>query len=169
MVITRMLLKNYLFSSFDGLYEDLNHGWQITIGTNEGHGPEPIVDSAEQTLWLNRCIPSLLLTSLNWICCWSRPNNGDQMGVKRLINKIIAIEPLVNANVSLSSGIDQSNRRMSVELASGFSTTSSRLGNVFGEGGLDLPSSEGADPKEAQEKRSRMVFYTKDLQQSYII
>ncbi|KAK7362067.1 hypothetical protein VNO77_04167 [Canavalia gladiata] len=65
--------------------------------------------------------------------------------VSRATKQDHSIEALVNANVSLSSGMEQSNRRMSMDIASGFTATPSRPGNVSGERGLDLPSSEGAD------------------------
>ncbi|KAK7317565.1 hypothetical protein RJT34_01912 [Clitoria ternatea] len=48
-----------------------------------------------------------------------------------------SIEHLVHANVSPASGTEQSNRRMNIDNASGLAVT--------GEGGLDLPSLEGAD------------------------
>ncbi|KHN13457.1 Paired amphipathic helix protein Sin3-like 3 [Glycine soja] len=54
-----------------------------------------------------------------------------------------SIDRLVNANVSMSSGMEQSNRRTNVGNASGLTATPpSRPGNVSNEGGLDLPSLE---------------------------
>ncbi|RDX80436.1 Paired amphipathic helix protein Sin3-like 4, partial [Mucuna pruriens] len=57
-----------------------------------------------------------------------------------------SIERLVNANVSLSSGMEQSIRKTNVDNSSGLTATPpSRPGNVSSEGGFDLPSLEGAD------------------------
>ncbi|XP_073227098.1 paired amphipathic helix protein Sin3-like 4 isoform X1 [Cicer arietinum] len=65
--------------------------------------------------------------------------------VSRVNKQDHSIEQLVNANVSLSSGMEQSNGRTNMDNASGLTATPSRPAHVSGEGGLDLPSSEGAD------------------------
>ncbi|XP_015965288.1 paired amphipathic helix protein Sin3-like 4 isoform X1 [Arachis duranensis] len=55
-------------------------------------------------------------------------------------------ERLVNANVSPALGVELSNGRTSMDNASGIiATNPSRPGNISGEGGVDLPSSEGGD------------------------
>ncbi|XLS93399.1 hypothetical protein HN51_069407 [Arachis hypogaea] len=61
-------------------------------------------------------------------------------------------ERLVNANVSPALGVELSNGRTSMDNASGYlflegiiATNPSRPGNISGEGGVDLPSSEGGD------------------------
>ncbi|KAH1239232.1 Paired amphipathic helix protein Sin3-like 3 [Glycine max] len=56
-----------------------------------------------------------------------------------------SIERLVNANVSLTLGMELISRRTNVDNASGLTATPSRPGNISGEGGLGLPSLEGAD------------------------
>ncbi|KAK7386922.1 hypothetical protein VNO78_27297 [Psophocarpus tetragonolobus] len=63
--------------------------------------------------------------------------------VSRVYKQDHSIERLVNAN--MSSGIEQSNRRTNVDNASGLTATPSRTSNISGEGGLGLPSLEGAD------------------------
>ncbi|XP_068462786.1 paired amphipathic helix protein Sin3-like 4 isoform X2 [Phaseolus vulgaris] len=55
------------------------------------------------------------------------------------------IERLVNANVSLSSAVEQNNRRTNVDNATGLATTPLRPGNISSVGGVGLPSLEGAD------------------------
>ncbi|XP_029126334.1 paired amphipathic helix protein Sin3-like 3 isoform X2 [Cajanus cajan] len=65
--------------------------------------------------------------------------------VSRVKKQDHSIERLVNANISLSSSMEQSNRRTNVDNASGLTATPSRPGNISGDGGLDLPSLEGAD------------------------
>ncbi|XP_057419362.1 paired amphipathic helix protein Sin3-like 4 isoform X2 [Lotus japonicus] len=62
--------------------------------------------------------------------------------VSRVNKQDHSIERLMNANVSLSSGVEQSNGRTYVDNAS---ATPSRPGNISGEGGHELPSSEGVD------------------------
>ncbi|GAU46092.1 hypothetical protein TSUD_135240 [Trifolium subterraneum] len=64
--------------------------------------------------------------------------------VSRINKQDHSIEQLVNANVSLSSVMEQSNGRTNISNASGLAATLSRPGYVSSEGGLDLPS-EGAD------------------------
>ncbi|KEH19930.1 paired amphipathic helix protein Sin3-like 3 isoform X2 [Medicago truncatula] len=65
--------------------------------------------------------------------------------VSRVNKQDHSIEQLVNANVSMSSRVEQSNGRTNINNASGLAATLSRPGYVYREGGLDLPSSEGAD------------------------
>ncbi|CAL5196996.1 unnamed protein product [Lathyrus oleraceus] len=65
--------------------------------------------------------------------------------VSRVNKQDHSIEQLVNANVSLSSGMDQSNGRTNINNTTGLAATPSRLGYVSSEGGHDLHSSEGAD------------------------
>ncbi|WJX87923.1 hypothetical protein P8452_70061 [Trifolium repens] len=65
--------------------------------------------------------------------------------VSRVNKQDHSIEQLVNANVSLSSGMEQSNGRTNINNASGLAATLSRPGYISSEGGLDLPSSEGGD------------------------
>ncbi|KAM1303484.1 hypothetical protein ACFX2F_021293 [Malus domestica] len=54
-------------------------------------------------------------------------------------------ERLVNSNVSLATGLEQSNGRTNVDHSSGHSSTPSRPGNGTVDVGLELPSSEGGD------------------------
>ncbi|CAJ1940000.1 unnamed protein product [Sphenostylis stenocarpa] len=65
--------------------------------------------------------------------------------VSRASKQDRSTERLVNVNVSLSSAMEQSNRRMNVDKASGLVATPSRPGNIPTVGGVDLPSLEGAD------------------------
>ncbi|XP_058777151.1 paired amphipathic helix protein Sin3-like 4 [Vicia villosa] len=86
----------------------------------------------------------------------SNPQNGKPNIIASVPSELSGVnkqdlsgERLLNDNVSPSSGMELSNKRMKIDNASGLAATLSRNDNVSVTGGHELPSSQGGDSARA--------------------